>query len=158
MWRAVTERFYKIEFIPYLVLGLALIILLVFIAYPLSKVLLNSFLRIDDVASIENLTLANFSQFFSSSLYKNALMNTLLVGFLCVLFSCLIGIPMAYFLARTEVPFKTTFLTLGTLPLILPPFVGAYSWVLLFGRQGVVNFFLREVLVLSCLIFTARPG
>jgi len=145
MLSGLKERFYKIEFIPYLVLGLALLILVLFIAYPLSKVLLNSFLRTDDVFSLQNLTLANFSQFFSSSLYKSALMNTLLVGFLCVLFSCLLGIPMAYFLARTEIPFKTVILTLGTLPLILPPFVGAYSWVLLFGRQGVVNFFLREV-------------
>jgi iron(III) transport system permease protein len=144
MESSLKERFHKIEFIPYLVLGLALLILVIFIAYPLSKVLLNSFLKIDDVPSIENFTLANFSQFFSSALYKSALMNTLLVGFLCVLFSSLLGIPMAYFVARTEVPFKTLFLTLGTLPLILPPFVGAYSWVLLFGRKGVVNFFLNE--------------
>jgi len=144
MKRSLKERFDKIEFIPYLVLGLALVILVIFIAYPLSKVLLNSFLKIDDVPALENLTLANFSQFFSSALYKSALMNTLLVGFLCVLFSCILGIPMAYFVARTEVPFKTVFLTLGTLPLILPPFVGAYSWVLLFGRQGVVNFMLNK--------------
>ena len=94
MESSLKQRFHKIEFIPYLVLGLALLILLIFIAYPLSKVLLNSFLKIDDAASIENLTLANFSQFFSSSLYKSALMNTLLVGFLCVLFSCILGIPI----------------------------------------------------------------
>jgi iron(III) transport system permease protein len=52
---------------------------------------------------------------------------------------------MAYFVARTEVPFKALFLTLGTLPLILPPFVGAYSWILLFGRQGVVNYLLDQI-------------
>lgn len=144
MQSSLKERIHKIEFIPYLVLGLALLILVIFIAYPLSKVLLNSFLKVDDVASIESLTIANFSQFFSSSLYKSALVNTLQVGSLCVIFSCILGIPMAYFVARTELPFKTVFLTLGTLPLILPPFVGAYSWVLLFGRQGVVNFFLNN--------------
>ena len=52
------ERFYKIEFIPYLVLGLALFILVLFIAYPLSKVLLNSFLKTDDVFSLQNLNAA----------------------------------------------------------------------------------------------------
>jgi iron(III) transport system permease protein len=114
------ERLRNIELTTHVVLGLALLILLVFIAYPLSKVILNSFLEAGDVLSLENLTLANFSQFYTSTLYKSALLNTLMVGFLCVLFSCLLGIPMAYFVAKTEVPFKVVFLTLGTLPLILP--------------------------------------
>ncbi len=139
------EQLRKIELTPYLVLGLTLIILLVFIVYPLSRVVFNSFLESGDVPAIKNLTLANFSQFSRSTLYRSALLNSLTVGLLCVLFSCLLGIPMAYFVAKTEVPFKTAFITLGTLPLILPPFVGAYSWILLFGRQGVVNYFLSEL-------------
>jgi iron(III) transport system permease protein len=138
------ERLKALELAPCLVLGLALTILVLFIVYPLSKVILNSFIEKGDVLSLQNLTMTNFSQFSTSTLYKNALVNTLTVGFLCVLFSCLIGIPMAYFVAKTETPFKAFFITLGTLPLILPPFVGAYSWILLFGRQGVVNYFLNE--------------
>jgi iron(III) transport system permease protein len=145
MQSALQQRLQKLEFTPYLVLGLALLILLVFIAYPLSKVVLNSFLAMGDTPSLGNLTLVNFTQFFTSALYKSAFVNTLIVGFLCVLFSCMIGIPMAYFVARTEVPFKAVFLTLGTLPLILPPFVGAYSWILLFGREGVVNYLLDTI-------------
>ena len=145
MESALRQRLQKVEFTPYLVLSLVLLILLVFIAYPLSKVILNSFFAMGDTPSLENLTLTNFSQFFTSALYKSALLNTLTVGFLCALFSCILGIPMAYFVARTEVPFKALFLTLGTLPLILPPFVGAYSWVLLFGRQGVVNYLLGKI-------------
>ena len=135
-------RLKSFELTPYLILGLALIILVVFIAYPLSKVVFNSFIELGDAPTLGNLTLANFSQFSTSTLYRSAFFNTLTVGLFCVLFSCLIGIPMAYFVAKTETPLKTFFLTLGTLPLILPPFVGAYSWVLLFGRQGVVNYFL----------------
>jgi len=142
---ALRQRLQKLELTPFLVLGLVLLILLVFIAYPLGKVILNSFLVMGDTPSLENLTLTNFSQFFTSALYKSAFLNTLAVGFLCVLFSCILGIPMAYFVARTEIPFRALFLTLGTLPLILPPFVGAYSWILLFGRRGVVNYFLGEI-------------
>jgi iron(III) transport system permease protein len=132
------------ELTPYLVLGLALAILVLFIAYPLSKVVISSFIPMGEPVSLRNLTLANFSQFSTSSLYRGALLNTLTVGFTCVLFSCLLGIPMAYFVARTRTPCKVLFITLGTLPLILPPFVGAYSWILLFGRQGVVNYFLSQ--------------
>lgn len=143
MLTTIKKRLKSFELTPYLVLGLALIILVLFIAYPLSKVVFNSFIKLGDEPSLKNLTMANFSQFFTSNLYRGALLNTLTVGFLCALFSLLIGIPMAYFVAKTQTPFKALFLTLGTLPLILPPFVGAYSWILLFGRQGLVNYFLN---------------
>ena len=115
--RAIRGKLKSFEFTPYLVLGLALIILVVFIVYPLSKVVFNSFIEQGDASTLSNLTLANFSQFSTSTLYRSALFNTLTVGFFCVLFSCLIGIPMAYFVAKTETPLKTLFLTLGTLPL-----------------------------------------
>ena len=65
---------------------------------------------------------------------------------------------MAYFVARTEVPFKVVFLTLGTVPLILPPFVGAYSWILLFGREGVVNYFLDTIFGFSLPDIYGAPG
>ena len=81
------ERLKALEMTPYLVLGLALTILVLFIVYPLSKVILNSFIEKGDILSLKNLTLANFSQFSTSTLYKNALVNTLTVGFFCVLFS-----------------------------------------------------------------------
>jgi iron(III) transport system permease protein len=158
MARAIKEKLKAFEFTPYLVLGLALIILVVFIAYPLSKVVFNSFIEQGEAPILSNLTLANFSQFSTSTLYRSAFFNTLTVGLFCVLFSCLIGIPMAYFVAKTETPLKTFFLTLGTLPLILPPFVGAYSWILLFGRQGVVNYFLDAALGITLPDIYGPPG
>lgn len=155
---AFREKLRAFELTPYLVLGLALIILIVFIAYPLYKVVFNSFIEAGDAPTLRNLTLANFSQFSTSTLYRSAFLNTLTVGLFCVLFSCLIGIPMAYFIAKTRTPLKTFFLTLGTLPLILPPFVGAYSWILLFGRQGVVNFLLDTAFGITLPDIYGAPG
>jgi iron(III) transport system permease protein len=133
----------RIEWTPVVVLGLSLLILVLFIVYPLSRVVLNSFLLKGKPFSLANLTLANFSQFLSSALYRSALRNTLTVGLATVFFSCLLGIPTAWFLARTRMPARTLFLSLGTLPLILPPFIGAYSWVLLFGRRGMLTGLLK---------------
>ncbi len=135
---------FKVELSQALVLGLTLFILVLFIVYPLSKVVLAAFLEKDREATLGNLTLANFAEFTSSRLYRGALRNTMVVGLLTVAFSCALGVPMAWFMAKTEIPFKTLFLSLGTLPLILPPFIGAYSWVLLFGRRGMLTFFLKE--------------
>jgi iron(III) transport system permease protein len=141
-----------------LVLGLTLLILVLFIVYPLSKVVLGSFFKKGDAPTLANLTLTNFSEFLSSKLYRSALRNTFTVGLLTVTFSCLLGIPMAYFLAKTQVPLKTMFLSLGTLPLILPPFIGAYSWVLLFGRRGMFTYFLQQGLGISLPDIYGAPG
>ena len=139
----------RIEWTPLVVLGLSLVILLLFIVYPLSRTVLNAFLPKGSPFSFSRLTLANFSQFLSSALYRGALRNTLVVGLATVFFSCLLGIPMAWFLARTHMPAKTLFLSLGTLPLILPPFIGAYSWVLLFGRRGMLTGLIRQWLAIQ---------
>jgi iron(III) transport system permease protein len=139
----------RIEWTPLVVLGLSLLILVLFIVYPLSRVVLNSFLPKGSPFSLANLTLANFSQFLSSALGRSALRNTMTVGLATVFFSCLLGIPMAWFLARSRMPAKTLFLSLGTLPLILPPFIGAYSWVLLFGRRGMLTGLMKQWLAIQ---------
>jgi iron(III) transport system permease protein len=139
----------RIEWTPLVVLGLSLLILVLFIVYPLSRVVLNSFLPKGSPFSLSNLTLANFSQFLSSALGRSALRNTMTVGLATVFFSCLLGIPMAWFLARSRMPAKTLFLSLGTLPLILPPFIGAYSWVLLFGRRGMLTGLMKQWLAIQ---------
>ena len=152
------RRPFRFELSQVLVLGLTLLILVLFIVYPLAKVVLAAFLEKDKAPTLANLTLANFAEFGSSALYRGALRNTMVVGLLTVVFSCALGIPMAWFMAKTEMPFKTLLLSLGTLPLILPPFIGAYSWVLLFGRRGMLTFALREGLGITIPDIYGAPG
>src|SRR5439155_249897 len=57
----------------------------------------------------------------------------------------LFGTPLAFCLARVDVPGKTVLLTLATMPLVLPSFVAAYALVLLFGHAGVVTTGLRSI-------------
>jgi iron(III) transport system permease protein len=148
----------RIEASQVLVLGLTLVILVLFIVYPLSKVVLASFVLKGKAITPDNLTLANFTEFASSRLYRSALANTITVGLLTVVFSCLLGIPMAWFLAKTDMPAKAVFVSLGTLPLILPPFIGAYSWVLLLGRRGMLTFLLKEHLGIVVPDIYGAPG
>jgi len=53
--------------------------------------------------------------------------------------SALLGIPLAWTLARAEIPGKRILRALVTLPLVLPPVVGGVALLLAFGRRGLVG-------------------
>jgi molybdate transport system permease protein len=56
---------------------------------------------------------------------------------------CLVlGVPLAWMLARTEVPGRRIARALVTVPLVLPPVVGGVALLLVFGRRGLVGQYL----------------
>ena len=119
----------------------ALALLVLFLLYPLSLVL-DASLRVNGTGTI---TLANYAQIFASKYYVNGIANSLLAAAFATVGATLIGTPLAFCLARVDVPGKTVLLTLATLPLVLPSFVAAYALVLLFGHAGVVTTGLRSI-------------
>ena len=119
----------------------ALALLALFLLYPLSLVL-DASLRVKGVGAF---TLANYAQIFASKYYLSSIANSLLAAIFATVGATLIGTPLAFCLARIDIPGKTVLLTLATLPLVLPSFVAAYALVLLFGHAGVVTTGLREI-------------
>lgn len=119
----------------------ALAFLALFLLYPLALVL-NASLRADGNGP---LTLSNFSAIFANSYYLHSIGNSLIAGALATLGASLIGVPLAFCLARIDLPAKTVLLMLASLPLVLPSFVSAYALVLLFGHAGVVTVALRAI-------------
>lgn len=59
------------------------------------------------------------------------------------LFTVLLGLPVAYLLARTRLPGRALLETLVTLPTILPPVVAGVALLLTFGRLGLVGCYLN---------------
>nr|WP_202486626.1 ABC transporter permease [Streptomyces sp. SID4985] len=53
--------------------------------------------------------------------------------------SLVLGVPLAWILARTEFPGRSFLRALVTLPLVLPPVVGGVALLLALGRNGVVG-------------------
>ena len=119
----------------------ALALLVLFLLYPLSLVL-DASLRVNGTG---NFTLANYAQIFASKYYLNSISNSLLAATFATVGATLIGTPLAFCLARVDMPGKSVLLTLATLPLVLPSFVAAYALVLLFGHAGVVTTALSEI-------------
>ncbi|MGW2651575.1 molybdate ABC transporter permease subunit [Streptomyces sp. NPDC001393] len=53
--------------------------------------------------------------------------------------SLVLGVPLAWLLARTEFPGRGLVRALVTLPLVLPPVVGGVALLLALGRNGVIG-------------------
>ncbi len=119
----------------------ALAFLALFLLYPLALVL-NASLRVDGTGM---LTLANYTGIFASKYYVQSVGNSITAGVLATIGASLIGVPLAFCLARIELPGKFLLLTLASLPLVLPSFVGAYALVLLFGHAGVLTTAMRAI-------------
>lgn len=141
---AAQRRRYRRDLFPIVVGIVTALVLGLLLVYPIGKSLLSSFVPQGQPLSFENLTFSNFGRFFTSPLYKSALRNSIFVSLATTLLATLLALPAAYAMARVKMPFKSLAMSLSVIPLIAPPFIGAYSWVLLLGRRGIVTVFLSD--------------
>ncbi len=114
--------------------------LILFLALPVLKVI---FVAFQDPATGE-FTFINFVDFFNTSLFQESFFNSFYVAIMSVLVATLISVPLAYFTTRFNFSGALIIQTLGIIPLIMPPFVGAVAMQLLFGSNGSVNLLLDE--------------
>ena len=113
--------------------------LVLFLIVPVITVVYVAFTNSDGT-----LTLAHFFSFFGLTLMRESFYNSLYVGAMSVLLASIISLPLAYFTMRYRFRGGVLIQTLGVLPLIMPPFVGAAAMQLLFGRSGSVNLILND--------------
>ncbi|MGD0264091.1 MAG: iron ABC transporter permease [Candidatus Methylomirabilota bacterium] len=114
---------------------LAFLTVALFLVYPLATVLVTSF-----TGEQKRFILAeNYGRFFLHRYYYSSIINSLYLSTLATLGALLVGTSLAFAVARYPLPGKTFIRTAANLALLSPPFIGAYSWVVLFGRMGLVN-------------------
>ena len=104
------------------------------ILYPISTVVIRSITNSDGQVTIQN-----FVKFFNKKYYIDVTMNTLFVASVTTVFSIIIGVFLAYVMTRYDIKAKKFINILVILSLMSPPFIGAYAWIMLFGRSGVVT-------------------
>ena len=104
------------------------------VVYPIFYIFKASFISPDTGA----LSLDSYKTFFHYPYYLRCLGNSLFVSGMATIFATILGVPFAFFLSRFHVPGKSIIKTLGTLPLILPTFIGAEAWLILLGRNGLL--------------------
>lgn len=133
--------------------SLALIFLLVFLLIPVCLVIYTAF--VNETGAI---TLGHFETFFAASMFRESFFNSLSVALASVFFASLIAVPLAYLTVRFEFRGALLIQTLGVLPLIMPPFVGAVALQLIFGRSGSVNLLLNDYLGFTISIMDGLVG
>ena len=115
--------------------------LLLFLVYPLARILFDAF---TDEGG--RLTLANFAAFASDAFYLRSLGNSLLLGLGTVATTSLLGFAVAFLLVRYDFRGRALFGYLTLIPIISPPLVGVLGFTFIMGRAGTVNVLLMDYL------------
>jgi len=75
---------------------------------------------------------------------RDALRLSLICSVGATALAVVLGLPLAWVLARTELPGRRMVRALVLLPLVLPPVVGGVALLLAFGRRGFVGQYLDQ--------------
>ena len=126
------------EIWTYLVWGL-LALFLIFFIYPCVRLLWEAF-----YTEKSGFTLNAFVKFFSKKYYYSTILNSFKVSAAVMLISLLLGIPFSYFFSFYRLKGRKILFVLALLCTMSAPFIGAYSWIMLLGRSGVITQFLEK--------------
>ncbi len=101
-------------------------VLLGFVLYPTVRVLTYPGLA-DYLAAPQN------------ARWVAAARNSLMMTLLSTVSATVVGFVYAYATSREDLPGRTAFQGISFLPLFAPPFMIAFAYILLFGRQGMIT-------------------
>lgn len=113
--------------------------LVAFLIVPILRVIAVAFTGPDG-----GFTLIHFQDFLANGLLRESFWNSIYVAVMTVVVASLIAVPLATILARYNFRGAALIHTLGVIPLVMPPFVGAVAMQLLYGRNGAVNLLLMD--------------
>ncbi|MDX2343288.1 MAG: ABC transporter permease [Acidimicrobiia bacterium] len=82
---------------------------------------------------------SNLGEIFRSEIVGEALRLSLLTSTGATVIAFILGVPLAWVLARVDFPGKAIVRGLVLLPLVLPPVVGGAALLFALGRRGVVG-------------------
>ena len=94
-------------------------------------------------------TLQNYREALGQTIVLEAILASIGVSVLTVLFCAAIGIPLAFLFERYAFPARRLFATLAALPLVLPPLVGTVAFIFLCGESGILARFVQSVFHLN---------
>lgn len=132
---------YRIDFWSFITL-ISLIFFGMFLIYPVSRLVINAFQTKDAVGVF---SFGNFVKFFSRAYYRSAMLNSIKVTFVATILTIVIGVTLAYITTNFKIKGVKAINIMIIISMFSPPFIGAYSWILMLGRAGVITTFFKNV-------------
>ncbi len=127
----------KGKYDEWIIVSLILLVLFVgFLVYPLIGLLKQSVFN-----QAGEFTWANFNKFFTyvNGYYLKPIWNSVKVTVSTTVITLILGIPIAYFYSFYKIRGAKIIFVVAILCSMSAPFIGAYSWILLLGRNGVIT-------------------
>ena len=135
--RAIWRHILSVERIA---LGLAALVLIVLVGYPILWLFLGS------LGQPRELTLAYLAKTITESQYVEPLWNTVVLGVCVAILSALMGVPMAWAVARTDMPGQKFFRAAPTIAFLTAPYLSSLAWIMLLGpNAGLINKALKSL-------------
>lgn len=120
---------------------LIFIAVIFFLIIPVTRIIMGSF-QIEEGGSW---TLRNYKVFVAYNTYWKSLTNSIGVSLAASFLTIIVAVPLAFVVSRWNVTGKPYIIALSIIPLMLPSFICAYSWVTLLGRSGIITGFLQSL-------------
>src|ERR1700722_9627982 len=113
--------------------------LLAFLLVPLINVVVLSFYTYSPILIwLPKLTLANYAAMLTPY-FANVALRTLRIAATATFLCLVLGYPVAYYLARCSRQALTIGMFILTLPLMVSAVVGSFGWIVILGRNGLLN-------------------
>ncbi len=135
------------------VMALSLLVVALVLVWPILQVLLLGFFDPES----HQVSFGGYVKLLTHPYYLGALWNTVLVGVGGMVGACLLGVPLAYCMARYVVKGRGVITTLAVMALVSPPFIGAYSWIVVLGNSGWLTLQMKSLGVTLPTIY-GMPG
>jgi iron(III) transport system permease protein len=119
-----------------------LVLFAIFLIVPLFGILRQSVVDTDS----SGMTFKHFVRFFSQNYYSQTIINSFKVTVAITVVTLIIGIPFAYFYSFYRLKGAKILFVMSILCVMSAPFIGAYSWILLLGRSGIITQFFKNTL------------
>lgn len=139
MWRSFVSdiRSGQWGFWNWITLGAALLFFFLLVL-PLVRLVIASFSPTGGPIEAPSVW-GTYAEFFTFRYYYGTLINSFIVSVVATFFAVLIGFPLAYLVSRVDIPGKLLVRAAVVLTFVSPPFIGAYAWILLLGRNGLIT-------------------
>lgn len=116
--------------------------LLFFFVYPLIEMFIISFMD-------PTFTLRNYIRIYQRPVYIMVILNTFRLSVIVTFFALILGYPIAYLLSHTRKGVAQILMIFLVLPFWTSILVRMYAWMVILGRNGIINSLLLKLGVIS---------